>query len=136
MISAAGANTVIGINTAQAIPPDTLLSIIHAVGDKRLNATFNGAQLTGNSLQQVAAAAGLNTTITVNTAQAAPPPSLIAGLQAAGTKRFNAIFNGTQLSGNYLQQAVDVAGQGTTISVNSAHSVPLQTLLSIVAKAG
>lgn len=137
-VAAAGANTTIIINTAQAVNIDTLISIINSAGGtKKLRAEFNGAQLTADNLQRAVTAAGTNVAISVNTAQAANITALLSTINIAGnTKFFSADFNGAQLTANNLQQSVVAAGTNASISVNTAQAVNIATLLSIINSAG
>ena len=137
-VAAAGVQTSIFVNVAQALNVNTLLALLNSAGDtKNFNANFNGAQLTANNLQQAVGAAGAKTTISVNTAQAVNISTLLSALNAAGnTKAFSADFNGAQLTANNLQQAVDAAGAKTAISVNTAQAVNISTLLSVLNTAG
>jgi methyl coenzyme M reductase alpha subunit len=136
-VAAAGANTSISVNTAQAVNITTLLSALNTAGNtKKFSAEFNGAQLTANNLQQAVAAAGANTSISVNTAQAVNIATLLSVLSTAGSKRFSATFNGAQLTGNNLQQAAAAAGENTTIILNSAQGVPISTILDLIEIAG
>ena len=59
-----------------------LLSIAGA--SKLFSATFNGAQLTANNLQQAASNAGANTTIIVASAQSAPIATILDIIGTAG----------------------------------------------------
>ncbi len=105
VISAAGTNTSVRVHTAQAIAISTLLSCISLAGStKFLSLDFNGAQLTANNLQQAIAAAGANTSISVNTAQATNIDTLVSVIKS--NKKFSADFNGAQLTANNLQLAV------------------------------
>ncbi|MHA5813161.1 hypothetical protein ACVSK3_19165 [Pseudomonas aeruginosa] len=137
-ITAAGANTTINIDTAQAVNITTLLQVIGIAGNtKRLNATFNGAQLTSSNLQQAVNASGSNTNIAVNTAQAVNINTLLSIISSVGTtKHFSADFNGAQLTANNLQQAVTAAQSGTSISVNTAQAANITALPEAINAAG
>ncbi|MDB5980043.1 MAG: hypothetical protein JWQ69_1058 [Pseudomonas sp.] len=135
-ISVAGVNTEISVNTAQAVPINTLLTAIQIAGSKQFSLDFNGAQLTGDSLQQTAASAGPNATLNVSSAEAAPINTILSAIEAAGNKSFNAHFDGITLVVQILQQAVSAAGANTTILLGAAQAVPLATLLAAIAIAG
>lgn len=137
-LTAAGANTSIGTSNAQAINITTMLQLLSIAGNaKKFSANFNGAQLTANNLQQAVSAAGINVSISVNTAQAANITALLQAIQNAGnTKNFSADFNGSQLSANNLQKALTVTGTKTSISVNTAQAVNINTMLQLLSIAG
>lgn len=137
-MTAAGGNTTINIGTAQAVNIATLLQVIGIAGNtKHLNATFNGAQLTSNNLQQAINASGSNTSIAVNTAQAVNITTLLSIISSVGTtKHFSADFDGAQLTANNLQQAVTAAQSGTSISVNTAQAANISALLEAINDAG
>ena len=91
-----------------------MVDVLNVVGNEKFSATFNGAQLTGNNLLTAAQAAGPNSTIGVNTAQATDISLLVSAIQAAATKKFSAELNGAPLgatpdSRNHLQRAVEAA---------------------------
>ena len=137
-VAAAGTQTTIRVNTAQAIHINTLLAVLSAAGNtKTFSADFNGAQLTANNLQQAVTSAGTKTAISVNTAQAVNISTLLAILSSAGdSKNFSANFNGAQLTANNLQQAVTASGARTAISVNTAQAIHINTLLAVLSAAG
>ena len=136
--TAAGKSTSISINTAQAANVGALLQVLGVVGsEKNLEMDFNGAQLQSDNLQRVLAAAGIKTSVSVNTAQAVGIDPLIQILGVAGnTKSLSAEFNGAQLVANDLQRVVRSSGTNVSVSVNSAQSVPVSTLLDIINVAG
>lgn len=138
VVAAAGVNTNISVNTAQATNIGTLLEVFRIVGDvKSLEVEFNGAQLQPDNLQKAVGAAGAKTSVGVNTAQAVAIDALIQIIGAVGNgKAFSADFNGAQLVSNNLQRAVNVSGANTTISVGDAQAVPVSTLLDIISAAG
>lgn len=91
-----------------------MVDVLNVVGNKKFSATLNGTQLTGNNLLTAAQEAGPNSTIGVNTAQAADISLLVSAIQAAATKNFSAELNGAQLgatpnASNHLQRAVEAA---------------------------
>ncbi|HCK4821867.1 TPA: hypothetical protein N0H48_006467 [Pseudomonas aeruginosa] len=133
-VNAAGTNTSISVNTAQAVNISTLLALINSAKDtKKFSADFNGAQLTADNLQQAISAAAAGTSISVNTAQAANISILLQVINIAGnTKKFSANFNGAQLTSNNIQQALRAAGSNTSISMNSAQSANQSTLLELL----
>lgn len=142
VLSSAGTNTTVNINTAQSIPTYLLTKIIQAAGSKNLNLAFNGAQLSGNQgiqIKQALAVAGSATTVSINTAQAVQTAVIVSVIRAAGNKKMHADFNGAQLSGNpgdQLKQALAVAGANTRVSVNSAQSLQSSNLVSVFQAAG
>ncbi|ENF0686764.1 hypothetical protein ABPG11_006744, partial [Pseudomonas aeruginosa] len=72
VINLAGSLTRVSTIAAQAININTLLSAISTAGNsKSFSAEFNGAQLSSDNLLRAVNAAGTNTSISVNTAQAA-----------------------------------------------------------------
>ncbi|HCF1058605.1 TPA: hypothetical protein NH760_006181, partial [Pseudomonas aeruginosa] len=76
----------------------------------KLVLNFDGSALTANNLQQAITAAGANTTINIDTAQAVNITTLLQVIGIAGnTKRLNATFNGAQLTSSNLQQAVNAS---------------------------
>lgn len=84
-VNNAGSKTTISVNTAQATNIAQLLDAIDAAGDSKMfSATFNGAQLTSNNLQQAVSAAGANTTISVVSAESAPQSVLLQIIKTAG----------------------------------------------------
>lgn len=137
-VNAAGTNTSISVNTAQAANITALLQTIHAAGDTKIfSAEFNGAQLTSNNIQQALDAAGTRTSISVNTAQAVNISTLLALINSAkDTKKFSADFNGAQLTADNLQQAISAAAAGTSISVNTAQAANISILLQVINIAG
>ncbi|RTR47228.1 hypothetical protein, partial [Pseudomonas aeruginosa] len=124
VINSAGSLTRVSAIAAQAININILLSAISTAGNsKSFSAEFNGAQLSSDNLLRAVNAAGTNTSISVNTAQAANITALLQTIHAAGnTKTFSAEFNGAQLTSNNIQQALDAAGTRTSISVNTAQA--------------
>ncbi|MGU2019338.1 hypothetical protein ACSEU9_29595, partial [Pseudomonas aeruginosa] len=134
VINLAGSLTRVSTIAAQAININTLLSAISTAGNsKSFSAEFNGAQLSSDNLLRAVNAAGTNTSISVNTAQAANITALLQTIHAAGnTKTFSAEFNGAQLTSNNIQQALDAAGTRTSISVNTAQAVNISTLLALI----
>ncbi|QXI28584.1 hypothetical protein [Pseudomonas vanderleydeniana] len=137
-VAAAGSLVRVHVNTAQAVNINTLLSILQISGhNKFFSADFNGAQLTSNHLQQAVEASGANTAISVNSAEHANITSLLAAITAAGnTRNFSATFDGTRLSGSSLQQAVSASGTNSSVTLTSAESASLTTLLQIISSAG
>ncbi|WP_271103558.1 hypothetical protein [Pseudomonas tohonis] len=137
-IEAAGTNTQIKVNTAQAMGPGALLLSINATANtKRFSVEFNGAELPFGNLQQAVEAAGINTAISVNTAQAMDPQELHAAIDAAGDlKRLDAQFNAMQMPGESLGQWVGAAGSRVALSIAAAQALPLPTLLEAVQAAG
>lgn len=84
-LTAAGTKTKISVNTAQAVNINTMLQLLSIAGASKLfSATFNGAQLTANNLQQAVSKAGANTTIIVASAQSAPIATLLDVIGTAG----------------------------------------------------
>ncbi|MGF6124843.1 3-dehydroquinate dehydratase [Pseudomonas frederiksbergensis] len=141
-LAAAGAATAVSINTAQAVQTAVIVSVIQAAGGKQLHADFNGAQLSGNpgdQLKQALAVAGANTSVSINSAQSLQSSNLVSVIQAAGSKRFSAAFDGSKLSGSpgdQIKQALAAAGANTNISVSEAQAVITSTLVSVVQAAG
>ncbi|HGM5549586.1 TPA: hypothetical protein ACKP1E_007048, partial [Pseudomonas aeruginosa] len=90
VINLAGSLTRVSTIAAQAININTLLSAISTAGNsKSFSAEFNGAQLSSDNLLRAVNAAGTNTSISVNTAQAANITALLQTIHAAGnTKTF------------------------------------------------
>ncbi|MBO1540647.1 hypothetical protein [Pseudomonas sp. OA65] len=138
VLLAAGVKTNISVSQAQAIFTPTLVSVVKTAASKNLNLSFVGSKLSGNSgdqLKQVLAVAGANTRVSLNSAQSLQLTALISIIQAAGSKKFGADYNGTQLSGSaggQIKQAVAVAGINTVISVNTAQIILTQMLISII----
>ncbi|EOV2220995.1 TPA: hypothetical protein L3996_002480 [Pseudomonas aeruginosa] len=126
------------VNTAQAINITTFLQLLSIAGNtKKFSAGFNGAQLTSNNPQQAVSAAGTNSSISVNTVQAANITALLQAIQNAGNnKNFSADFNGAQLTADNLQQALTAAGTKTKISINTAQAVNINTMLQLLSIAG
>ncbi|WP_028624412.1 hypothetical protein [Pseudomonas sp. Ant30-3] len=138
-LAAAGVNTSVGLDSAQSLQLNALVSIIQAAGSKQFTADFNGAQLSGNvgdQIKQTVAAAGANTSISVNTAQTILTPTLISIIQAAGSKALAFDFNGAQASADQLAQATAAAGANVTISVNTAQVQTTASLTALVRAAG
>ncbi|MGA6104794.1 hypothetical protein ABS648_22215 [Pseudomonas solani] len=137
-IEAAGTNTHIQVNTAQAMGAGALLLSINATGNtKRFSVEFNGAELPFGNLQQAVEAAGINTAISVNTAQAMDQKALHAAIEAAGDlKRLDAQFNAMQMPVESLGQLVDASGSRIALTVAAAQALPLPALLEVVQAAG
>ena len=137
-IEAAGTNTHIKVNTAQAMGAGALLLSINATANtKRFSVEFNGAELPFGNLQQAVEAAGINTAVSVNTAQAMDPQALHAAIEAAGDlKRLDAQFNALQMPDESLGQWVAAAGSRVALTVAAAQALPLPTLLEAVQAAG
>lgn len=137
-IEAAGTNTHIQVNTAQAMGAGALLLSISATGNtKRFSVEFNGAELPFGNLQQAVEAAGINTAISVNTAQAMDQKALHAAIEAAGDlKRLDAQFNAMQMPVESLGQLVDASGSRIALTVAAAQALPLPALLEVVQAAG
>ncbi|EQM70234.1 hypothetical protein QYE80_06550 [Pseudomonas tohonis] len=137
-IEAAGTNTHIQVNTAQAMGAGALLLSINATGNtKRFSVEFNGAELPFGNLQQAVEAGGINTAISVNTAQAMDQKALHAAIEAAGDlKRLDAQFNAMQMPVESLGQLVDASGSRIALTVAAAQALPLPALLEVVQAAG
>ncbi|MFU3272313.1 hypothetical protein ACM7MR_14820 [Pseudomonas aeruginosa] len=85
VINSAGSLTRVSAIAAQAININTLLSAISTAGNsKSFSAEFNGAQLSSDNLLRAVNAVGTNTSISVNTAQAANITALLQTIHAAG----------------------------------------------------
>lgn len=138
IISATGNNATINIGSAHALNPTELLRLAEVAGDdKRLSASFNGAQLAGNGLHQFIAASGANTRCSVNTAQSTAIPVLLDAINLAGwTKNLSVDFNGAQLVADNLQRALIAAGMNTSISVNTAQASDIGVILHALGIAG
>ena len=144
VIAAGGPHASFIINSAHALQIDTLIKIIRSSQNKKLSLTLNGAQLSsnsdGNQILRIIEAAGPHTHINLNTAHATPIELLLSTIRAAANKNFSAEFNGAQLSttpltGNHLLRAVETAGKNTSISINTAQAVNIDTLLDIMLRA-
>eukprot|EP01031_Cornospumella_fuschlensis_P012274 gene12274-15004_t len=79
------------------------------------------------ALQQAVEAAGINTAISVNTAQAMDQKALHAAIEAAGDlKRLDAQFNAMQMPVESLGQLVDASGSRIALTVAAAQLGPIQ----------
>lgn len=92
LLGAAGSEASVSLADAQAVPIDTLLSIINSAGGKNLSADFTGDRLVPANLQRAVAAAGTNTRISIDTAQAIPIATLLAVIGVAGSKKLAVIL--------------------------------------------
>ncbi len=137
-LEAAGANTRIAINTAHALERDPLFAMMQGAGDgKHLSLSFNGAQVDEASLPEVVAAAGTNTLVRLNTAEAISAGRLLAAIEATGnTRQLSVEYNGVQTPAAGLAQTIEAAGISTSIGVSSAQGIEVQGLLSALEAAG
>lgn len=134
VVAGAGTNTLVRVNTAESLDSASLLACIGATGNTRqLSVEFNGALQAEVNLALALEAAGVSTAVAVNTAQEVAEPSLLAAFEVAGDqKRFDAAFNGAQLTPEALQRYAGAAGQQVTLSIGGAHALPLPALLEAV----
>lgn len=137
-LEAAGASTDIAINTAHALDRDELQALMLGAGDgKHLSLSFNGGQVDEAQLPQVVAAAGTNTRIRLNTAEAIAAGRLLAAIEATGnTRQLSIEYNGAQIPAAGLVQAIEAAGISTSVSVSSAQGVDVGGLASALEAAG
>ncbi|AOE83953.1 hypothetical protein [Pseudomonas sp. TCU-HL1] len=137
-LEAAGASTGIAINTAHCLSQHDLSSLMLGAGDgKHLSLSFNGSQIEGTNLPQVVAAAGTNTLVRLNTAEALSAARLLATIEATGhTRRLSVEFNGVRTTAAGLVQAIQVSGISTSIGVSSAQSIKVTDLATALEAAG
>lgn len=143
MISSAGQNTVVNVNTAQALSTSDLQGVISTAGTKRLDLNLNGAQFNSGQLVATVKAATSNTFLTVNTAHATNLHDMLEAITASGKTNLTLEYNGAQLvvtpvDGNYVVRAIEVARPDTSIVVNSLGTIQfnLDIVLDIIRAAG
>ncbi len=141
VIAAAGARTAISVDTAQVYTAgdNEAVSIAGAAGGKYFTMEFNGEQSMATPLKQVIAAAGVNTTIKINTAQVflrAGNEAISIADAAGDTKRLVLEFNGAQSEALPLREVIAAAGANTAVTVNTAHAFSLNDLVSLMTAAG
>ncbi|MFZ6048568.1 hypothetical protein ACFW0H_20895 [Pseudomonas sp. CR3202] len=137
-VEAAGANTGIAINTAHALDRDELQALMLGAGDaKQLSLSLNGSQVDEAALPHLVAAAGTNTLVRLNTAEAIGAGRLLAAIEATGnTRQLNVEYNGVQAAAAGLVQAIEAAGISTSVSVSSAQGVAVEGLVAALDAAG
>jgi predicted glycosyltransferase len=85
VVSSAGTNTTVAINTAQTWSTADLTSLEGTAGSsKKLTLSFNGTQTILSQAQPVVTAAGTNTTVNINTIQGWSTADLVSLVTAAG----------------------------------------------------
>lgn len=136
VMAAAGANTTITLASAQAWSSGDTVSLAQTAGAKNLSVGYEGNESYLSLVQPVAAAAGANTTVSVNTAQAWAAADLSSLIQTPGNKRFTLDFNGAQSYLGLVQLVVSAAGTNATVSVNTAQAWPGGNLVSLAQTAG
>lgn len=134
IVAAAGTNTLVRLNTAEAVAAGRLLSTIEATGNTRhLSVEYNGVQTPAAGLVQTLEAAGISTSVSVSSAQGVDVEGLLAALGAAGqTRRLDLQFNAGQLPAADLQRLVEKAGDRCSLSINGAQALPLPALLDVM----
>ena len=135
-LAKATANTTVSLSAAQAFSSAEEIAILNSAGTKPFNPAYNGAQMTGAALQQILGAAGTNTAVSVNTAQAFSSAEWSQISASAGSKKFSPDFNGTQTNDSLIRQVLTAAGTNTAVSVNTAQAQGLSDLISICETAG
>lgn len=134
--SSIGDASLVEINTAHSLGITQLTAIANSAGSKKLAVDFNGGQSSATLIQQFLGLAGVNTTTSVNTAQAFSEAEITAIANSAGSKPYRPTFNGGQLSLAKLQAIVNAAGSNTMIGVNTAQSFGSSNWTSILSTIG
>lgn len=133
-VAASGTNSLVRVHSAEALNIGRLLAAIEATGNTRqLGLDFSGTQVSTPGLLQAVEAAGISTTLAVNSAQSMATDDLLAALGAAAdVKALDLQCTGSQLPVEKLQRLVGGAGQRASLSVNGAQALPLTALLGVM----
>jgi hypothetical protein len=136
-VSFAGDRTLIDIAAAQAMAAGALATAIASAGDlKSLRAAFGGGQVTEEALRSALSAAGRRVYIGLVASQSLSMETLLATLGTAGDERkFLVEMGGAQPVAN-LMQALEAAGAGAGITINSAHVLDRDAVSTLMLGAG
>ncbi|WP_353979070.1 hypothetical protein [Salinicola endophyticus] len=103
----------------------------------KLILSYDASHITSNYLEQALDKSSKNTSFSISTAQYFSQDrinKIFTAAQKSGS--LSADFNGAQLDSNELENAVKSAGSKVRVSVNTAQSTPVNTLLSALESAG
>ena len=136
VVTAAGANTTVSMNTAQTWTSGNLVALAQAGAAKKLSLTFNGAQTLPALIQSFISAMGANSAASMNTSQTWTSANLVSLAQAAGTKTLTVDFNGDQTILSLIQPVVSAEGTGSKVTMNTSQTWTSGNLVSLVQSAG
>ncbi len=103
----------------------------------KLNLMCAGASISFNQFQQVFAASGQNTTITLTDAYAQPPASLLPLVSSAGQKNLILDASAAAYSAPQLLSLIQAAiGGNTELDIGSINNYPLPSIVSVLESIG
>ncbi|WP_341646792.1 hypothetical protein [Thauera sp. SDU_THAU2] len=136
VIAAAGVNTTVVVNTAQAFSVAEWVSVKSAAGNKSLSAIFDAFPTPLSLMKSYFSNSGSKTSASMYKTQVWSSNDLVSLATAVGSKQLSADFNAFQSMLSTIQPFLTAAGANTRTSMNTSQTWSASDLVTLTNAAG